>query len=290
MSTKAQSQKDLAAKALLKNDWPLLEIDGLTILRSPLLSQFENLTHAFTTRKGGKSSEPLDSFNLGKHWSTDEARFDAIGNRKKLCRIFDLNFENLIVPHQVHSRNIAWITEVKDLPETDGAATVDSRFPILLQFADCVPVIIFDKTTQAVCVVHAGWRGTASGIAAYAANMLANVLNSQTKDMVAAIGPAIGSCCYPTGLDVKAKLETTVASNTEELISFQGNTPHPDLKAFNALQLYESGLLEVDVCNRCTSCQSELFYSHRQSEGKTGRQGALAAINGQGQRQYGTEK
>ncbi len=280
MSTQAQSQKGLAAKALLKNDWPLLEIDGLTVLLSPLLSKCDSLTHAFTTRKGGKSSAPLDSFNLGKHWSTDEARIDAINNRKTLCQIFDLNFENLIVPHQVHSRNIAWITEYKDLPETDGAATVDSQFPILLQFADCVPVILFDKATEAVCVVHAGWRGTAAGIAAYAANMMANVLNSDTKDIVAAIGPAIGSCCYPTGLDVKAKLETTVSSNADNFILFQDNTPHPDLKAFNALQLYEAGVLEVDVCSRCTSCQSELFYSHRHDEGKTGRQGALAQVKG----------
>lgn len=278
MSTRAQSQEELAAKSLVKNDWPLLEIDGLTILVSPLLAEYKNLTHAFTTRKGGQSSQPLHSFNLGKHWLDEKSRLDAIENRKTLCRIFDLNFENLIVPHQVHSRNIAWITEHKDLPETDGAATVSPDFPILLQFADCVPVILFDKVTDAVCVVHAGWRGTAAGIAAYAANMLANVLNSETNNIVAAIGPSIGKCCYPTGLDVKAKLETTVAGNSERFIEWKDDVPHPDLQAFNALQLYEAGVAKVDVCNRCTSCQSELFYSHRQSGGKTGRQGALAAI------------
>jgi len=284
MSTKAQSQIDLAAKALVKNDWPLFEREGLTLLASPLLSEHEHLTHAFTTRKGGGSIEPLNSFNLGKHWSTKETVVDAMNNRKTLCRIFDLNFENLIVPHQVHSRNIAWITEYKDLPETDGAATVDSQFPILLQFADCVPVILFDKATDAVCVVHAGWRGTAAGIVAHAANMLAGVLNSNTSQIVAAIGPAIGPCCYPTGLDVKAKLETTVAANSDALISWNNDTPHPDLQAFNALQLYESGVPVVDVLNRCTSCQKDLFYSHRQSGGKTGRQGALAAVKKRAQK------
>lgn len=284
MSIKAQSQSDIAAKALVKNDWPLFERDGLTLLASPLLSQFDNLTHAFTTRKGGGSIEPLDSFNLGKHWSTNETVDDAINNRRTLCRIFDLNFDNLIVPHQVHSRNIAWITEWKDLPETDGAVTVDSQFSILLQFADCVPVILFDKSTDAVCVVHAGWRGTAAGIAAYAANMMANVLNSTTSQIVAAIGPAIGPCCYPTGLDVKARLEKSVIANSDSLVSWKNNTPQPDLKAFNALQLYETGVLEVDVCSSCTSCQSDLFYSHRQSGGKTGRQGALAAVKKRAQK------
>lgn len=284
MSTKAESQNNLAEKALAKNDWPLVEKDGLTLLFSPLLSEYKNLTHAFTTRKGGDSEKPLDSFNLGKHWPTDEARADGIKNRKRLCEIFDLEFENLIVPHQVHSRNVEWITEVKDLPETDGAATVDSQFPILLQFADCVPVILFDKTTEAVCVVHAGWRGTASGISSYAANMLANVLNSKTSEIVAAIGPSIGSCCYPTGADVKAKLETTVNTDSKDLVSWKNDTPHPDLQAFNALQLYEAGVLQVDVANRCTSCQSELFYSHRESGGKTGRQGALAAVKKQAQK------
>jgi polyphenol oxidase len=278
MNTKAQPKKDLAAKALAKNDWPLVENNGLTLLFSPLLSEYESLIHAFTTRKGGESQKPLDSFNLGKHWSTEKTQADAIKNRKRLCEIFALPFENLIVPHQVHSRNIAWITELTDLPETDGAATVDSQFPLLLQFADCVPVILFDKTTEAVCVVHAGWRGTAAGISAYAANMLASVLNSQTSEIVAAIGPAIGSCCYPTGLDVKAKLETTVSADSKDLVSWKDGVPHPDLQAFNALQLYEAGVSQVDVANRCTACQSEIFYSHRQSGGKTGRQGALAAI------------
>ncbi len=284
MSMQAQSQRDLAAKALIKNDWPLVENNGLTLLFSPLLSEYKNLTHAFTTRLGGKSAEPINSFNLGKHWEGDDARADAVKNRQTLCRIFDLPFENLIVPHQVHSRNVAWITEHQDLPETDGAATVDSHFPILLQFADCVPVILFDRVTEAVCVVHAGWRGTAAGISSYAANMLASVLNSQTKNIVAAIGPAIGKCCYPTGLDVKAKLETTTSANSSDLINWKNDVPHPDLKAFNALQLYEAGVSEVDVCNRCTSCQSDIFYSHRQSGGKTGRQGALAAIKNKAQR------
>lgn len=283
MSMQAQSQREFAAKALIKNDWPLVKKDGLTLLFSPLLSEYENLTHAFTTRLGGQSAEPINSFNLGKHWDTDEARADAIKNRQTLLRVFDLPFENLIVPHQVHSRNVAWITEHKDLPETDGVATVDSQFPILLQFADCVPVILFDRVTEAVCVVHAGWRGTASGIAPYAANMLASVLNSQTKNIVAAIGPSIGKCCYPTGLDVKAQLETTTSANSSDLISWRDETPHPDLQAFNALQLYEAGVAEVDVCNRCTSCQSEIFYSHRQSGGKTGRQGALAAVKNKAQ-------
>lgn len=284
MRTTAQSQSEFAEKALLKNDWALVDNNGLTVLYSPLLSSYESLTHAFTCRKGGTSSAPLDSFNLGKHWSTEEAQEDAIKNRKLLCQTYALDFENLIVPHQVHSRNVAWITERKDLPETDGAATVSSDFPILLQFADCVPVILFDTMTEAISVVHAGWRGTAQGIAAYAANMLANVLNSNTKNIVAAIGPSIGSCCYPTGLDVKAKLEASVTTKADALISWKDKTPHPDLKAFNALQLYESGVEQIDVSDRCTACQSDIFYSHRQSGGKTGRQGALAAIKSRAQK------
>ena len=96
-------------------------------------------------------------------------------------------------------------------------------------------------------------------------------------DMVAAVGPAIGSCCYPTGGDVAEKLSKTISSAEGMFVERDGNVC-PDLKAINALQLLESGVGEVDVTELCTACNPQTFYSHRQSGGKTGRQGAIASI------------
>lgn len=268
----------LAEKALIKNDWPMKEIGGLTLLFSPLLSQIRALTHAFTTRLGGESKEPLASFNLGRHWSTEQSRADATMNRSRLCHVLSLNFSHLVVPGQVHSTRIAWVTDPESFPDVDAVATVSTNTPILLHFADCVPIILFDRELSALCVLHAGWRGTAGGIATKGVRLLEDVLDLQPANMVAAVGPAIGSCCYPVSGDVAEKLRTSV-KDSAGLVLVKDGIAHPDLKAINALQLLESGVAEVDVNSYCTACHPEIFYSHRQSAGQTGRQGAIAGIH-----------
>jgi YfiH family protein len=272
----------LTEQALTKNDWQITEVAGLQVVRSPLLEQFSSLAHAFTTRHGAASPAPLDSFNLGRHWPSEESRLDAMENRRRLCEALGLEVDKLTVPGQQHTTNIyivdaASACHTQRLPELDGAATDTAGLPILLHFADCVPVMIYDKRQHVLCVMHAGWRGTAGGIAANGVRLLQERFQSQTQDIVGAIGPAIGSCCYPTGNDVAAQLAQSVQS-AEGLIIPHESQPRPDLKAINAMQLLESGVREVDVTSWCTACHPELFYSHRQAGGKTGRQGAIACI------------
>lgn len=276
---------EITEQALRKNEWTALEIPQpgasgsrpLKLLTSPLLSAVPGLTHAFTTRLGGTSTEPLEWFNLGRHWPSEESRQDAIANRSRLCSALGLNFSRLVVPGQIHSTRVAWISEPENLPEVDAVATVTPDTPVLLHYADCVPIIIFERELQALCVVHAGWRGTAGGIAYTAVAMLEQVLSVRAENMVAAIGPAIGDCCYPVGPDVAERLSASV-EHRDRLIRLRNGKPHPDLKAINAMQLLEAGVSAVDVCPFCTACHPELFYSHRKSDGKTGRQGAIASI------------
>ena len=271
------TQEDLSARALAKNDWPVRQQAGLPLIFSPLLSELKFLVHAFTTRRGGTSSPPLDSFNLGRHWGSEESRADAVFNRQRLCAALGVNFNRLVVPGQVHSTNIAWVGEPERLPSVDGLATVTPETPMLLHYADCVPVIIADSTLQALVVLHAGWRGTAGGIASRAVRLLKESLDLDPNAMAAAVGPAIGSCCYPTGEDVCEQLLSSV-ENKSALVRWEDGKPYPDLKAINAMQLLEAGVGKVDVTSWCTACHPQLFYSHRQSGGKTGRQSAIACI------------
>ncbi len=268
---------DLKQKALTKGNWTLNEKGGITFFTSPLLSQIDSLTHAFTTRVGGTSPEPLEWFNLGRHWNTEESRLDASANRIRLCEALSLNFSRLVVPGQVHSAHTAWISKPTHLPDVDGVATVERDLPILLHYADCVPIIIFEQHLQAVCVVHAGWRGTAAGIVRGAVRLLQQEISAKPELMVAAIGPAIGDCCYQVGDDVSRQLGASV-NDSEGLIRFENEIPHPDLQAINAMQLLEAGVSEIDVSSHCTACHPDLFYSHRHSAGQTGRQGAIAGL------------
>ncbi len=270
-------------RALFKQTWLRLEREGVVTLSSPLLARYQDIiVHAFTTRLGGESQAPLDNFNLGRHIDDESARADAMRNREQLCHVLGTDYARLVVPGQVHSATVVYVdkpVERSVLKEVDGVTTNVKRLPLLLHFADCVPVILFDPTNKAMSVIHAGWRGTAGQIVKVGAAKMQEMYQSNPADIKAAIGPAIGSCCYPTSEAAATQLSATI-SDARGLISRTGDDrqPRPDLKAINAMQLLEFGVGEVDVTDVCTACQPELFYSHRQSGGKTGRQGAIAEI------------
>jgi YfiH family protein len=270
---------------LNKNEWIYKNVGGLPLIFSPLLSEFPSLKHAFTTRLGGESAPPQDSFNLGRKGRSDEASADALNNRHKLCDALGIS-KQVLVPGQVHSAAVVFTDSVASHPEVDGACVNRSNLPVLLHFADCVPVIVFDPIKGALSVVHAGWRGTVGKIALVAVETLVRECGSKPKDLVAAVGPAIGSCCYPTGPDVIEQLKNSLTgmpngvteAEFAALFVEREGAVHPDLKAINAAQLRQAGVERIDTTNLCTACNPKLFYSHRQSGGQTGRQGAIACI------------
>jgi hypothetical protein len=270
-------------RALKKNPWTSKTIDSLILNQSPALARYEHLVHAFTTRHGGNSPSPVDNFNLGRHLNTSESRADAAINRAKLCSALGLDVEKLSVPAQVHSPLVLVADQRTIYADVDGLCTNIIGKPLLLHFADCVPVMIYDPVTAVLCIVHAGWKGTAGSIARNGVKLMESQFGAKAANMVAAIGPAIGTCCYPTGVDVAQKLRQTVAigaqaSSLPELFIEQEGQVRPDLKGINALQLLDSNVGEVDVSELCTACNPATFYSHRQSGGHTGRQGAIAAL------------
>lgn len=310
-------------KALNKSAWACENVDGLPLIFSPLLKEFPFLRHAFSTRLGGDSKAPLDSFNVGRLLPGQHVRQDMIKNRARLCQTIGLDVERLLVPDMSHSNIVVFMQETGLRPKADGIATNALGLPILMTFADCVPVIILDPIKKVLALVHAGWRGTSTNIVREAVELLAEDCLCRPGDLVAAIGPAIGPCCYPTGAEVASKLFVSLveprgnpkneveqalcqpslrkSSSLEEgaperakfeadlvaLVSQFGLTGffllnegsiHPDLKAINALQLYEAGVSRIDVTSFCTACQPRLFYSHRQSGGQAGRQGAIACL------------
>jgi len=275
---------NLAALVETENEWPIEDVCGLPLAFSPLLKQFSNLRHAFTTRQGGASPAPLDSFNLGRHMTSGESRLDAMNNRKSLCQALGLNFESLVVPGQVHSKNVIMADQNQPLAEVDGVIVRQKGVPALLHFADCVPIVIFAPQRNAVSVVHAGWRGTAQRIAIEAVEMMRSQCDCQPSELVAAIGPAIGPCCYPTGAEAVERLQASLPGHQldspiiSRLFAMKDSACHPNLKAINALQLFSHGLTQIDISNACTACRPDLFYSHRRTNGQTGRQGVIACL------------
>jgi YfiH family protein len=252
---------------------------GIKYFKSSVLDD-SGLVHGFSTRIGGNDPEPVNSFTLGSG-GVEEFEQYADKNRKKFCDALGLNHKNLIMPEQKHTSNIQVVTSIeqKFFPETDGLITNIPDIPIMLLFADCVPVIMYSPKYKVVGVIHAGWRGTASKIVIKALKIFKERFKIEPDKIKSAIGPAIGQCCYPVSGEVARQLRSTLKNDCDSIFTIQNSEKtNVDLKLLNALQLKENGVSNIDITGDCTNCKNSLFYSYRADGGKTGRHCAVVCL------------
>lgn len=236
--------------------------------------------HCFTTRLGGVSSGYLASLNLGMH------RGDAPGNVEKnyqiLAHTLDFDLKKLVLTRQIHSDIIRQVchTDAKgldnhDYPECDALITNDPGTALAVFSADCTPVLLHDPVTGAVGAAHAGWRGTAAGIAAKTAQAMMDAYGCKQENIRAAIGPNIGQCCFETDADVPEAMLRSFGDQAQDYIRKCGEKYYVNLKGLNALQLQAVGVTSVEIATQCTACQPDRFWSHRVTGGNRGSQGAI---------------
>jgi YfiH family protein len=231
---------------------------SLTVYQSPLFSAYANrLSHGFT----GKP------FTLGGRF-----RETVADNRQRLCALAGLDGSRLVVPNQVHSARS--MTPDAPLDEADAVILPTPGIPALLLFADCTPVLLYDPEQQIGAVVHAGWRGTAQSIAAQTAQRLQRDFGC--KQLIAAIGPAIGPCCYEVSDDVANALLATVPDNPPPVALSPQGRPMMDVPGINQRQLQACGVWAIDVLRHCTQCEADRLYSHRRGDWQ--RQGAYLQL------------
>lgn len=242
----------------------------------------------FTTREGGFSQKSYGELNLGLHVGDDEKR--VLANRRLLEPIVGKPLSQFTFCQQVHGSEIALVDDKNAgcggqsleaaIPNCDGLLTAEA-IPLLTLYADCVPLWIYDPQKRAGGVIHAGWRGTVAGIALEAVEQMKHHFGSQPGNLLAALGPSIGPCCYSVGEDVVGAARVLAQQIKLSVASFataqNSGTYAFDLAGFNKALLLQAGLLEKNIvtCGFCTSCQDSLFFSHRRSGGKTGRMAAI---------------
>jgi YfiH family protein len=223
---------------------------------------------AFVTRAGGVSPAPFDSLNLGV--LTDDAAAAVLANRQRLAAALGFEPEQIPIGLQVHEAELAVHTGPQapspfarpgsPIPEVDGHVVSAPGLAPLVFTADCLPVAL--SGPGGVAMLHCGWRGLAAGIVAAGAEAIGAT--------AAAIGPGIGPCCYEVGGEV--------------LDAFTGLGPGVadgrmlDLPEVARRLLSAAGVERVESTGLCSSCERELFFSHRRDAGRTGRQGSLAWI------------
>ncbi len=243
------------------------EADGLRWLEARL----SGATAVFTTRIGGVSAPPFDRLNLGI--LTDDERRSVIENRGRLASAIGFPAERIAIGRQVHGSDLATHTTPQQpspyarpgspIPDVDGHVTTEPLLPLLVFVADCVPVAL--SGPGGVAMLHCGWRGLAASSAASGVVTRGVEAVGATH---AAIGPSIGPCCYEVGEDVLgafAGLGEGVARGRML-----------DLPEVARRLLLAAGVERIESSGLCTSCEAELFFSHRRDAGRTGRQVGLA--------------
>jgi len=250
--------------------WRVERSAGLAWILCEALDSVRGVGHAFSTRVGPGDAD----FDLGAHEDSGEP-FDT--RRKMLCQAAGLSGQRPIVLHQVHGNRVATGRQAAggDPLTADGVCCLREESPGLaaaVRTADCVPILLADTEGAAVAAVHAGWRGTAEQIAARAVDLL-GVRGIPAERLVAAIGPAIGPCCYEVAEEVASAVTQACGVPLDTLFGRSAAARTLDLPGANRLQLRRAGLREsaIHIAPWCTACRADFLFSYRQAAGPTGR-------------------
>lgn len=239
-----------------------------------------NLTQAVFTRKGGVSSAPWESLNVGatvgdesaRVWENRSRSFAAVGRR--LDSLFDV--------WQVHSADVVCARASRppqqEHQKADIILTDKPAVTLYMRFADCVPILLYDQAKGVVGLAHAGWLGTIRGAAKAAVRGMMEQYGCKPADILAAIGPSIGVDHYQVGPEVVEQVQQAFGPAGGKLIESRGGKTYLDLWAANRMQLEDMGVDHVEVAGLCTACHTDDWFSHRAEQGKTGRFGALIAL------------
>lgn len=243
----------------------------------------EGVPHAFATRLGGVSEGAFRSLNLGR--ATDDRPEAVDENHRRLAAAVGFAPDALRTPdRQVHGDLVHTVADgAAATGDCDGLASGHPGTWIGIRTADCVPILLWDRDSGAVAAVHAGWRGIAAGIPRGGVATLATRFGADPARIVAAIGPAIDACCYEVD-DATAAQLSRAAPGFETRPAQRSGHVFAGLRSAVERQLVSAGL-RADALERvggCTSCDAELFFSHRRDRGVTGRMLSLIAPPGRG--------
>ncbi len=273
---------------MIKSETMNLKIDGdLQYLTFPLFEK-EGVKHAFSTRHGGKSCGEFGSFNTS--FDRGDDRDAVLYNMKRLCDAIGADYKSLIYAKQTHTNNVRIVTaedigkgivKERDFDDVDGLISNLPSVALITQYADCVPLAFYDRAQKVIATSHAGWRGTALEIGRVTVEKMQEEFGSNPADIIAGIGPSIGSCCYEVDEPVYSAMAKISYMPLSEIFASKPNGKYMlDLKLANKIILMNSGIKpeNIDVADVCTNCNSEHLHSHRATGGRRGNLGLIISL------------
>jgi len=252
--------------------------DSISYLQAAIFSECDFLIHAFCARQGGVSQDEYASLNVSFNEGDEE--YSVLQNWGRLSRAFAIPLEQFLVVNQVHGDEIFVIKPhggyFSSRSELDYDAIVTNRtnLAICIKTADCVPVFFVDRVKKIIAVTHAGWRSTALKISAKVIGLMQNQYSASLQNILVAIGPSIGKCCYQVDSAVADAFRGQKNHEKFLLPATRGKKWMLDLPEANHRQILDCGVPKknIEISGYCTMCNQDIFFSHRGSGGITGRQ------------------
>lgn len=263
------------------------EINNVKIV---IIEEFEKLgivKHGFSTRIGGKSKGIYKSLNLGLRTKDEKER--VYENIEIFSDAININYHDVVLGDQSHGDGIRIVTAKdrgkgiiceRDYHNIDALITNDIDVPIMTFHADCVPLLFLDPVQHVIAATHAGWKGTMLKIGQKTIKKMVEEFSSKPKDILVGIGPSIGKCCYEVSKEVVDEFKINFAETSSFVFPRKEDKFMLDLWEANRIALEEIGVLDrnIIISNLCTSCNTDLFYSHRKEKGLTGRMASVITL------------
>lgn len=266
-------------------------LGSVPYIEFPPLSDIPFIIHGFSTRLGGVSRGMFSSLNLGSGSSPcKDDPANIIENFVRITKSLGLDPDSLVISDQVHKSDILLVDNKdkgkgfrvpRDYKEIDGLITNTPGITLVTKYADCVPLYFVDPVKKAIGLSHSGWKGTISRIGHKTVKEMKKAFDSKAKDIIAVIGPSICMDCYEVGEEVASEFENAFKNSSSILEKNQRDRYQLNLWEANRIVLIDAGLQEehIHISKACTSCYSQLLFSHRKSKGKRGSLAAFLAIS-----------
>lgn len=264
-----------------------LQNNGVLYLAADRFLSAGGVAHGFSTRIGGVSTGIYSSMNLGPGKGDDPSLVRE--NFRRFCAAIGADDDRVVMTSQIHGTVIRPVTPADIETDTydrwehrcDGLITDIPGLALTVFSADCIPVLLYDPVRRVIAAVHAGWRGTAGDIAGKAARMMQSDYGSDPAHILAAIGPGISRCHFETHSDVPDAMTAALGSFVSAFIDPVGEGKfRVDLKGINAALLTRAGLDKdhIDISADCTTCNPDLYWSHRLTQDDRGSQAAIIQL------------
>lgn len=242
-------------------------------LQVPHWEQFDGLIHGFLGRFEGRALPSDSPFRLS--CNNHEELQTVKQNWCDLKQALGLPRITIITAKQVHGNTILKVSHAGDkrVGVGDGLMTDASGLCVGVMAADCVPLLFVEPVRKIAAAVHAGWRGTAAGVAPRAVALMRETYQVDPAALYVAMGPSIGPCCYEVGTEVHTHIAENWGEELKNAWTPDGAKGHLDLRVLNEAQLLGAGipLPHIRKIGPCTACHIDTYFSYRK-EGRTGHQ------------------